>query len=144
MNSIKIGFAAFLCGALFGVGALVSGMSNPAKVISFFNIFGDWDPSLALVMASALGVTFLGYKAVLGNQEPVLADKQMVPTSTQLDSPLIAGAVIFGAGWGIGGLCPGPALAAFGIGGTGVTTFVFAMLFGIGFAKFIARNRVYA
>ena len=137
---ITIGVTA-ICGMTFGLGTLVSGMANPAKVISFFNLAGKWDPSLGLVMAAALSVTFIGYRILIGKHVPLFAEKQMLPTATQIDSRLIMGAASFGAGWGLGGLCPGPALSVFTIGGESVTTFVFAMLCGIGSAKFIARSR---
>lgn len=140
MNRFKIMGVATVCGMTFGLGALVSGMANPAKVISFFDVTGGWDPSLALVMASALVVTFIGYYVLIGKHVPVFAQKQMLPTATQVDVRLIVGAVIFGAGWGLGGLCPGPALSVFAIGGETLTTFVLAMLCGVGAAKFMARS----
>lgn len=129
------------CGLVFGLGALISGMANPAKVLSFFDVAGKWDPSLALVMGSALAVTFIGYRFLLGSQTPVLTAKQILPTRTDIDTPLIVGAIIFGVGWGLGGLCPGPALAALFIGGDSLFTFASAMVAGIVLAKFADRVR---
>jgi uncharacterized protein len=102
--------AAFVCGLIFGTGLLISGMSQPAKVLNFLDLFGTWDPSLALVMAAALAVSGAGYALAQKRTQPLLAPRHLWPGSRDIDRPLIAGAVLFGVGWGLVGLCPGPAL----------------------------------
>src|SRR5579864_1715735 len=109
-------FAAFVSGLLFGLGLTVSQMINPAKVIGFLDIFGDWDPSLAFVMATAIPVTALGYAVARRRRSPICASDFNLPTRTQVDWPLMTGAVLFGVGWGLVGYCPGPAVAALGLG----------------------------
>lgn len=122
--------AALLAGILFGLGLAVSQMVNPAKVLAFLDIAGRWDPSLALVMAGALAVTFVGYKWTLGRAAPIYAPAFQVPTRRDVDSRLIGGATIFGIGWGLVGFCPGPALASLAFGVPASVIFVIAMLVG--------------
>jgi uncharacterized membrane protein YedE/YeeE len=126
---------AAIIGLVFGTGIAISGMANPAKVLNFFDIFGTWDPSLALVMAAALAVTALGYKMVLRRPAPVLETKFHLPTGRRIDVPLIAGSATFGIGWGITGFCPGGAIPALGLGETSAWIFVGAMLAGITAAR---------
>lgn len=126
---------AAIIGLVFGTGIAISGMANPAKVLNFFDIFGTWDPSLALVMAAALAVTALGYKMVLRRPAPVLETKFHLPTGRRIDVPLIAGSAAFGIGWGITGFCPGGAIPALGLGETSAWIFVGAMLAGITAAR---------
>lgn len=140
MQKISIVVVAFIAGLIFSFGLIVSGMVNPAKVLSFFDIAGGWDPSMALVMASALAVTFVGFKFVHRRSQPVLSPEYLLPKATDIDSHLLLGAGLFGLGWGLVGLCPGPALAALVYGGQSVGTFVFAMLAGVGAAKFVNRT----
>jgi uncharacterized membrane protein YedE/YeeE len=102
----------FIAGFLFGLGLVVSGMSNPAKVVGFLDIAGNWDPSLILVMGGGLLVTVPAFHLVLKNPQPLFEEKFFLPTLKAVDSKLVAGAVLFGIGWGIAGFCPGPALAA--------------------------------
>lgn len=102
--------AAFACGLIFGAGLLISGMAQPAKVLNFLDLFGTWDPSLALVMAAALAVSGVGYALAKRRAQPLLAPGHRWPTSRDIDRPLMMGAVLFGIGWGLVGLCPGPAL----------------------------------
>jgi len=97
---------------LFGLGLAVSQMVNPGKVLAFLDIAGDWDPSLALVLVAAAGITMIGYRIALARAKPLFADVFQVPTRTAIDGRLIAGAVIFGTGWGLAGMCPGPAITA--------------------------------
>lgn len=123
--------SAMAIGLLFGVGIVVSGMANPAKVLNFFDLFGTWDPSLALVMASALLVTFLGYRVVLQRPAPVLERKFHLPGKRELDLPLIGGSALFGVGWGVAGFCPGGAVPALGSGQSSPLIFVVAMIVGI-------------
>lgn len=118
-------------GLVFGVGIVVSGMANPAKVLNFFDVFGTWDPSLALVMASALVVTFLGYRVVLQRPAPVLERQFHLPAKRHLDLRLIGGSALFGIGWGIAGFCPGGAIPALGSGQSSPLIFVASMIGGI-------------
>lgn len=118
-------------GLVFGVGIVVSGMANPAKVLNFFDVVGNWDPSLLLVMGSALVVTFLGYRFVLRRPAPIFDRKFHLPTKQDLDVPLIAGSALFGMGWGIAGFCPGGAIPALGSGEPSPLIFVAAMVVGI-------------
>ena len=122
---------ALLSGLIFGLGLVISQMTNPAKVIAFLDVFGDWDPSLALVMGAALVVTAAGYRWVLKRDSPVFADRFQVPTRTDLDARLMTGAALFGIGWGLVGLCPGPAIAGLVIGGTQILIFLGAMALGM-------------
>lgn len=118
-------------GLVFGAGIVISGMANPAKVLNFFDAFGTWDPSLLLVMASALAVTFLGYRFVLKRSAPVFGSKFHLPTKRDLDPSLIGGSALFGLGWGIAGFCPGGAIPALGSGQLTPFLFVAAMIGGI-------------
>jgi uncharacterized protein len=106
--------AAFVCGLIFGAGLLISGMSQPAKILNFLDLYGiasgTWDPSLALVMAAALAVSGAGYALARKRTQPLFASGHVWPARRDIDRPLIAGAVLFGIGWGLVGLCPGPAL----------------------------------
>ena len=125
--------SSLLCGFLFGWGLLVSGMMRPNKVLGFLDILaipsGNWDPSLAIVMGVALTVTGIGY-ALLRRRSPVFATANQWPTQTVIDRPLIAGSVLFGIGWGLVGLCPGPAIANLATLSSPVIVFVVAMAAG--------------
>lgn len=127
-----------LIGLLFGVGLVISGMSNPAKVLNFLDIFGTWDPSLAFVMAGAIAVAFIGYRIVLNHDRPFLDQQFHLPTKKDIDNRLILGAALFGVGWGLGGFCPGPAFVSLGLAHTGTLIFVPAMLIGMGAARWIS------
>ncbi|KKB75869.1 permease [Devosia soli] len=118
-------------GTVFGLGIVISGMANPAKVLNFFDLFGTWDPSLVLVMGSALLVTFIGYRFVLKRPAPAFDRKFHLPAKQDVDLPLIAGSALFGIGWGIAGFCPGGAIPALGSGQPGPLIFVAAMIGGI-------------
>jgi uncharacterized membrane protein YedE/YeeE len=122
---------ALFSGALFGLGLAVSGMMNPAKVIGFLDFAGGWDPTLAFVMGGALLVTIPAFRLILSRQRPILADGFALPTRSTLDGRLLAGAALFGVGWGLSGFCPGPAVAALVTGLTPVFAFVAAMLAGM-------------
>jgi len=124
--------AALVSGLLFGLGLTVSQMINPAKVTGFLDLFGDWDPSLVLVMATAIPVTALGYAVARRRRSPICSSDFNLPTRTQIDWPLTAGAVLFGVGWGLVGYCPGPAVAALGFGNPATVLFVGSMLVGMG------------
>ena len=120
-----------LFGLIFGTGIAVSGMINPAKVLNFFDIAGNWDPSLLLVMGSALTVTAIGFRFVLRREKPVLDQQFHLPTKRRLDVPLIGGSAVFGVGWGLAGFCPGGAIPALGLGDVSAWAFVAAMIAGI-------------
>lgn len=128
---MKLPLSTFIAGALFGAGLTVSQMVNPDKVISFLDITGSWDPSLAFVMGGALIVTFIGYKLILKNAAPFFEEKFRLPTRKDIDAPLIIGAALFGVGWGLAGLCPGPALASLSFAGYNGAIFVASMLVSI-------------
>lgn len=123
--------SAYLIGLLFGLGIVISGMVNPAKVLNFFDLVGSWDPSLIFVMGGALVTTLIGYRIVLKRNAPLLATRFTVPTSTSIDASLIGASALFGVGWGIAGFCPGGALPALGTGRIEVVIFVAAMIAGI-------------
>ncbi len=123
-------FIAFLAGLLMSVGIAVSKMIDPAKVLAFLDISGNWDPSLALVIAGALAVYSIGFWLIRHKPTPLLAEKFQLPTVTRLDKPLLIGAAIFGVGWGLAGYCPGPAISALSAGSTGTLGFVLAMIAG--------------
>ncbi len=121
----------FLCGLVFGIGLVVSGMSDPAKVLNFLDVFGTWDPSLAFVMGGAVVVAFVGYRVVLQRPAPVLSEAFHLPTKQDVDGQLLTGASLFGVGWGLGGFCPGPAFTALPLMSTGILAFFPAMLIGM-------------
>ena len=123
---------AFLFGALFSIGLMFSGMSNPEKVLDFLDIFGDWDASLAFVMMSAITVAFIPFqKAVRQPKKTIFNEPIELPTQHQLDSKLIIGALLFGIGWGIAGICPAPSFTLIGLGYYQGLYFFVAMLFGV-------------
>lgn len=128
-------------GLLFGIGLVVSGMADPAKVLNFLDLFGPWDPSLAFVMGGAVFVVFIGYRLVLTRDKPVVGGRFHLPTKNDIDARVIAGPAIFGIGWGLGGFCPGPALTALSLGATGTLAFVPAMLLGMWAARLLAESR---
>lgn len=123
--------AAFACGLLFGIGLMVSGMAQPAKVLNFLDLFGRFDPSLLVVMAAALAVSSAGYALARRRPHPALAPQWSWPDRTEIDTRLIAGSVLFGIGWGLVGLCPGPALVDLASGLPKVAGFVIAMATGM-------------
>lgn len=128
-------FTALLIGLIFGLGIVISGMVNPAKVLNFFDIVGTWDPSLALVMVGALAVTIPGYRLVLRRKAPVLGARFRLPDHHTIDRPLVLGAATFGVGWGISGFCPGAALPALSTGHVAVLVFVATLILGILLAR---------
>ena len=127
-------FASLVCGFVFGCGLTVSGMIQPAKVLGFLDVFGirsgAWDPSLAVVMAAGLMVASIGY-ALVRRRPPLFAKESLWPTKTEIDQPLLFGALLFGVGWGLVGLCPGPAVANLATLSLPVTIFVIAMALGM-------------
>lgn len=128
---MKTGLSAALAGALFGAGLVISGMSDPNKVLAFLDVLGRWDPSLLVVMAAAMGTTFVGYRLVWRRARPLVADQFHVPTRKDIDLRLVGGATLFGLGWGLAGYCPGPALTALVIAPAEAAWFVAAMILGM-------------
>jgi len=131
--------AALAAGLLFGIGLAVSEMVNPAKVLGFLDITGNWDPSLAFVMGGALAVTVIAFRVILKQPHPVLDGEFRVPTAKDIDRRLISGAALFGIGWGMIGLCPGPAIASLAYGRTESAIFLIAMIVGL-YADRFFRN----
>lgn len=123
--------AALATGVIFGLGLMISQMINPAKVMGFLDLAGDWDPSLILVMGSAMAVTTLGVMIGKRRHQPALVPHFSHPTTKIIDLRLVAGAAIFGIGWGLAGFCPGPALMNLVYGGAAAAMFVSAMLAGM-------------
>ena len=123
--------ASFGCGLIFGVGLVISGMTQPQKVLGFLDIFGRWDPTLALVMAAALIVSGAGFALARQQKQPMLTAQHLWPTRTDVDRSLVAGSVLFGLGWGLAGLCPGPALVNIAGLWPSVIVFVLAMTAGM-------------
>ena len=124
--------AAFVSGMVFGLGLVVSQMANPAKVLNFLDIFGSWDPSLALVMAGAIPVAAVGFALAGKMGRPLAAPAFRLPHQMRLDAGLLLGAALFGIGWGAVGYCPGPAIVSLGMGQPAAVPFVLAMLAGMG------------
>ena len=131
MSAMPRTVSALLIGLLFGAGLAVSGMMNPAKVLGFLDIAGDWDPTLAFVMGGALIVALPATLVARRRSRPVLAERFDMPTRRAIDVPLIAGSALFGLGWGLVGFCPGPAFAALATGLWQPGLFVVAMLAGM-------------
>jgi uncharacterized membrane protein YedE/YeeE len=133
--------AALISGLVFGLGLAVSGMMNPAKVIGFLDVAGDWDPTLAFVMVGALLVAVPAYRLVPKRGRPLLDEKFSLPEKKVIDPPLLGGSALFGVGWGLVGFCPGPAVAALGTGLFPVFAFVAAMLAGMAIhTRFFGRS----
>ena len=129
---------ALLSGLVFGLGLIISGMADPAKVLNFLDLFGTWDPSLAFVMGGAIAVTAPGFAILFHRRDaPLFDSKFRLPTRTDLDPRLLAGAAIFGTGWGLGGFCPGPALTALPMAASGTLVFVPTMLIGMWLARHV-------
>lgn len=124
--------AALVAGSLFGLGLVVSGMINPAKVLAFLDIAGDWDPSLAFVMGGAIPAAAIGFRLGGRMPAPLCAPAFSPPSPARIDARLLGGAALFGIGWGLAGYCPGPALASLGVAGWPGLVFVAAMAAGMG------------
>ncbi len=131
-----------LAGLLFGLGLIVSQMVDPAKVQSFLDIAGQWDPSLALVMGGAVIVGLAGFLLAGQRSTSLLGEPMRLPEARRIDTPLVVGSAIFGAGWGLVGYCPGPAIAALGMGEPKAVLFVFAMVAGMGLYESLERRRL--
>ncbi|MGZ5077745.1 MAG: DUF6691 family protein [Methylobacter sp.] len=124
-------FSALFCGLLFGLGLVVSQMVNPGKVLGFLDVAGSWDPSLLLVMASALATLRLANLLIFRRSRPILEQDFHLPTSAHIDSRLLTGSALFGIGWGLSGLCPGPAISGLVFGVNGIYIFTGAMFIGM-------------
>ncbi|MBW8758151.1 MAG: YeeE/YedE family protein [Burkholderiales bacterium] len=132
---------AFIAGLVFGLGLLLSGMADPAKVLGFLDLAGAWDPSLMFVMGGAVGVGAVAFAAARRRTRSLLGEPMQLPAKTGIDRRLVAGALLFGAGWGLAGFCPGPAIVALGVGESKAVVFVLAMLAGMGVFEFVERRR---
>ncbi len=124
-------WTSLLTGLVFGLGLIVSGMANPAKVLGFLDVGGAWDPSLALVMAGAIAVGFVAFRFMKNRTLSLMGAEMKLPTASRIDRRLVMGSALFGIGWGIAGFCPGPGLVALGMGDTKALVFVAAMLLGM-------------
>src|SRR5260221_4558723 len=133
---------AFVAGLAFGLGLIVAGMVNPAKILGFRDIAGKWDPSLALVMAGAIAVGLVAFALASRRTLSALGLPMQLPTARTVDVRLVGGSLLFGLGWGLAGFCPGPAIVAFGAGYWQAGVFVAAMLLGMAAFEFIERNRI--
>jgi len=132
-----------LAGALFGAGLTLSDMVNPVRVLNFLDVAGHWDPTLIFVMAGGLAVTTLGYKLIFRRSSPLVDDRFHLPTQRQIDLPLVGGSALFGVGWGLAGICPGPAIADLVTLEPKILLFIAAMMTGMTAAS-VLRDRTYA
>jgi len=131
---------ALVSGIVFGIGLSLSQMINPNKVINFLDISGQWDPSLAFVMMGALIVTFISFRLILKKPDPILEESFHLSKRTDIDKALLAGAAIFGVGWGMSGYCPGPAVAGIGSGNIEAIVMVASIYAGFFFQKWLANR----
>jgi uncharacterized membrane protein YedE/YeeE len=136
---MKSHLAAFGGGSLFAIGLAISGMTKPSKVTGFLDVAGAWDPSLAVVMAAALAVSFIAYRLIRRRASPMFDVKFHLPTRKDIDGRLVVGAALFGVGWGLGGFCPGPGLVAAGGGAAGALVFLIGMTGGMLVEHAVAR-----
>ncbi|HEX7911215.1 MAG TPA: YeeE/YedE family protein [Paraburkholderia sp.] len=133
---------ALFAGLIFGIGLIISGMADPAKVLGFLDLAGSWNPSLAFVMAGAVGVGSVGFAIARRLDRSLSGAPMRLPTATRIDRRLLVGSAVFGAGWGLAGLCPGPALVNVGSGEPDAVLFVIAMLVGMAIFAVIERLSV--
>lgn len=133
--------SAFLCGLLFGLGLLLAGMADPAKVLAFLDLAGAWDPSLALVMVGAILTALPFFGLARGKAHGLLGGAMQLPTRRDLDRRLVLGSLVFGIGWGIAGICPGPALVGLGAGHWQAALFVLGMLAGMAVFEWQQRRK---
>jgi uncharacterized protein len=132
--------ANLVAGVVFGLGLVISGLANPAKVLNFLDLAGAWDASLAFVMAGAVLTAALGYRVVLARPRPAFDSRFHLPTATAIDRRMLAGAAMFGVGWGLSGYCPGPALTALPLLNPATLVFVAAMLLGMWLGRMVAAQ----
>ena len=121
---------ALFCGTIFGIGLVISQMINPAKVLGFLNVFGEWDPSLAFVMIGALIISSPLFHLFKNKEKPIFSTSFSISENKEIDKRLIFGSILFGAGWGLAGLCPGPAISSIALLNISSVTFVFSMFIG--------------
>ena len=133
--------ASLLSGIIFGIGLVISEMVNPAKVLGFLDLFGNWDPSLAFVMIGALVVSSPLFHLIKNKEKPLLAEKFNYSNNKEINNKLIIGSALFGAGWGLGGLCPGPAISSLALLNINSIIFVFAMFIGFYLVKFFNLSK---
>jgi uncharacterized membrane protein YedE/YeeE len=133
-------FISLLAGLVFGLGLLLSGMANPQKVLGFLDIAGTWDPSLAFVMAGAIAIGVIAFRTAGSRQLTLLGREFRLPSKSDIDSRLVIGSVLFGAGWGLAGFCPGPGLVAMGAGQQKALVFVLAMLAGMAVFELLEKT----
>jgi uncharacterized membrane protein YedE/YeeE len=131
---------ALIAGLVFGLGLIVSGMADPAKVLGFLDLAGAWDPSLALVMAGAIAIGLPAFFIAGRRSRSLLGAAMQLPAARRIDRRLVAGSLLFGIGWGLAGFCPGPALVALSLGGVKALLFVAAMLLGMGLFEWLERR----
>jgi len=134
-------FASWLAGVIFGLGLIVSGMADPAKVLGFLDLAGTWDPSLAFVMAGAVAVAAVAFVVARKRTVSFLGAAMNLPKTRRIDRRLVAGSLMFGIGWGVAGFCPGPGLVALGMGEIKALVFVVAMLAGMGLYELLERRK---
>lgn len=139
---MRIAITGLVSGALFGAGLALADLTNPTKIQNFLDLFGRFDPSLAIVMAAALLISGVGYAAARRMRRPWLGAAFQVPTRSAIDAPLVCGSALFGIGWGLAGLCPGPALADLLQGVAGVYVFCAAMLLGMALQRWLRPRPV--
>lgn len=130
---------ALISGLLFGIGLILAGMSNPAKILGFIDITGHWDPSLLITMVVAMGVSAIAFKVIKKRQVSVLNYRMQIPINQKIDKPLIIGSILFGIGWGLAGICPGPALLLTGMGITQGILFTLAMIAGMSIFQIVKK-----
>lgn len=131
---------ALVAGLLFGIGLLLSGMANPAKVVGFLDLAGRWDPSLALVMAGAIAVAFPAFTLAKKRTTAWAGCSLALPAATRMDAPLVLGSLAFGVGWGLAGYCPGPALVSLAMGSAPAAVFVLALIAGMATHNWLTRS----
>lgn len=142
MNQALFRLTSLVAGLLFGLGMVISGMADPAKVTGFLDVTGHWDPSLMFVMGGALLVFMPAYFFLIKpKRKPVNAEKFCLATNTAIDSRLLSGAAIFGVGWGLAGICPGPAVSSLALGNSGVWVFFACMMVGLGVTNLVLRAK---
>lgn len=133
-------FTSLLAGLVFGLGLIVSGMANPAKVLGFLDLTGNWDPSLALVMAGAIGISSFAFLFAKNRTRSLIGAEMRLPGGRGIDRRLVVGSLLFGVGWGVAGFCPGPGLVALGMGEVKALIFVASMLTGMTAFEFLERR----
>jgi uncharacterized membrane protein YedE/YeeE len=131
---------ALIIGSIFGAGLAVSGMLNPSKVVGFLDVFGDWDPSLAFVMGGGVLVNAIGHRFVMKRKAPIQCAIFSMPRSVNIDKPLVIGSVIFGVGWGLAGLCPGPVVASLLLNGQAMLPFFGLLIAGLLVGRIVMRR----